>query len=364
MIHRRSRRSGPGRTLAAGLLLFAACGGEPPAPVELAANAAGLETVIVERAPVARETAFDGIVEALNESTVAAQTSGRVVELPFDVGDYVPKDAVIARLTDSEQRARMEAARGNLAEARAYLTEARLNHVRVRDLQERQLIARAELDRAAATLHSAEARLEAAQAAVNEAEEQLGYTVIRAPYAGTVVERHVQMGETVSPGHTLLTGLSLEHLRVVVEVPQQHIGPLRVHERARVLFNGSSVEAAALRIPPKADVTTHTFRVLVSLPEGGQRVFPGTLVKVAFVSGETERLLIPAQALVERGEVTGVYVVADDRVSLRYVRTGTPTAAGDVPILSGLEDGDRIAIDTIAAGIAYKSRATASGAEV
>lgn len=351
------------RVLAAGLLVLAGCGGEPPAPVDPAANAAALETVTVQRAPIARETAFDGIVEAVNESTVAAQTSGRVVELPFDVGDYVPKDALIARLTDSEQRARMEAARGTLAEARARLTEARLNYDRVRDLQQRQLIARAELDRAAATLDSAQARMEAAQAAVDEAEEQLGYTVIRAPYAGTVVERHVQMGETVTPGRTLLTGLSLEHLRVVVEVPQQRIGPLRVHERARVLFNGSSVEAAELRIPPKADITTHTFRVLVSLPEGDHGVFPGTLVKVAFVSGETEALLIPAGALVERGEVTGVYVVADDRVSLRYVRTGTPTAEGGVPILSGLHDGDRVATDPIAAGIAYKSRAEVSGGE-
>lgn len=340
---------------------MAGCGGETPAPVEPTANAAGLETVTVHRAPVARETAFDGIVEALNESTVAAQTSGRVIELSFDVGDYVPKDAVIARLTDSEQRARVEATRGNLAEARARVTEARLNHERVRDLQQRQLIARAELDRAAANLDSAEARLEAAQAALDEAQEQLGYTVVRAPYAGTVVERHVQMGETVTPGRTLLTGLSLEHLRVVVEVPQQHIGPLRVHERARVLFNGSSVEAAALRIPPKADVTTHTFRVLVSLPEGDHGVFPGTLVKVAFVSGETERLLIPADALVQRGEVTGVYVVANERVSLRYVRTGTPTADGDVPILSGLEDGERVAVDPIAAGIAYKAIAQAPG---
>ncbi|MEQ8992302.1 MAG: hypothetical protein RLO46_10800, partial [Pseudomonadales bacterium] len=107
------------RVLAAGLLVLAGCDGEPPAPVDPAANAAGLETVTVRRAPIARETAFDGIVEAVNESTVAAQTSGRVVELPFDVGDYVPKDALIARLTDSEQRARMEAARGTLAEARA-----------------------------------------------------------------------------------------------------------------------------------------------------------------------------------------------------------------------------------------------------
>jgi multidrug efflux pump subunit AcrA (membrane-fusion protein) len=71
-----------------------------------------LETVAAVAAAVPRETLFDGIVEAVNESTVAAQTGGRVTELPFDVGDFVPKGELIVRLTDTEQRSRVEAARG------------------------------------------------------------------------------------------------------------------------------------------------------------------------------------------------------------------------------------------------------------
>lgn len=322
-----------------------------------ASPAAGLETVAVTGAPVPRETLFDGIVEALNEATVAAQTGGRVLELPFDVGDYVPKDEVIVRLTDTEQRARVASAEGAVAEARARQTEARLEFERVRDVFERRLIARAELDRAAANLDAAGARLEAAEASLEEAREQLGYTVIRAPYAGTLVQRHVQVGETVSPGTLLLTGLSLEHLRAVVEIPQQHIVPLRLHREARVLVNDLSLPATELRIPPKADPSTHTFRVLVTLPEGDHGIFPGTLVKVAFVSGEERRLLIPPEAMAHRGEITGAYVVADGKITFRYLRIGTPAPDGRIPVLAGLHEGERVALDPVAAAAAYKNSA-------
>jgi RND family efflux transporter MFP subunit len=345
-------------------LALAGCS-EPPSEAEsFAITSPELDTAAVTAAPVPRETLFDGIVEAVNESTVAAQTGGRVIELPFDVGDYVPKDEIIARLTDTEQRARVVAAEGALAEARARLTEARLDFERTQDIFQRQLIAKADLDRAAANRDSAVARAESAQAALEEAREQLGYTVIRAPYAGTVVERHVRMGETVAPGTILLTGLSLEHLRAVVEIPQQHIGPLRLHHQARVILNGASLDAAEMRIPPKADASSHTFRVLVTLPEGDHGVFPGTLVKVAFVSGEEERLLMPPEAVVRRGEITGAYVVDDGAVRFRYLRTGTPTADDRVPVLSGLRPGERVALDPIAAGIAYKRQQSAGAGSV
>jgi RND family efflux transporter MFP subunit len=307
---------------------------------------------------VARETAFDGAIEALNQSTVAAQTTGRVVELPYDVGDYVEKGAVIVRFTATEQRARLQALDASAAEARARLSEAQLAYDRARDVYAKKLIAKAQFDKAQADLDAARARAEATRAQLAEAREGLGYTTIVAPYGGIVVARHVQLGETVAPGKPIMTGLSLEHLRVVVEIPQQQIGPLRRHRKARVILpDGQSVAAAELRIPPAADPSTHTFRVLVTLPPGEHGVFPGTLVKVAFVSGEEERVLIPPESIVRRGEVTGVYVVgADGRIGLRYLRVGTAAADGRVPVLAGLAAGERIATDPIAAGIAYKQQ--------
>lgn len=322
--------------------------------------AAGLATVVVQPALVAREMAFDGAVEALNQSTVAAQTSGRVVELPFDVGDHVEKGAVIVRFTATEQRAKRQALDASAAEAQARLSEAQLAYDRTRDVYERKLIAKAQFDKAQADLDAARARVESTRAQLVEAREGVGYTTIVAPYAGIVVARHVQLGETVSPGKPIMTGLSLEHLRVVVDIPQQHIGPLRRHRKARVLLpDGRSVDASALRIPPAADPATHSFRVLVELPLDDHGVFPGTLVKVVFVSGEDERLLVPEQAVVRRGELTGAYVVGPDgRISLRYLRLGSPGADG-VPVLSGLAAGDKVATDPIAAGIAYREQPAA-----
>jgi len=341
-------------------MLASACSGDAP-PAAAPAASAGLAVQTVESSRVPRETAFDGAVEAINQSTVSAQTTGRVVELPFDVGDYVEKDAVIVRFTTTEQRARSGAAEASLAEANARLAEAQLAYDRMRDVYEKRLVAKAQFDKAASDLDAARARAAAAQASLTEAREGLGYTVIRAPYAGIVVARHVQMGETVAPGRPLMTGLSLEHLRAVVEVPQQHIGPLRRHRKARVILpDGQSVAASELRIPPAADPATHTFRVLVTLPPGEHGVFPGTLVKVAFVSGDDERVLIPAASVVRRGEVTGAYVVDDaGRISLRYLRVGTAAADGGVPVLAGLAAGERIATDPIAAGIGYKQQSAA-----
>lgn len=342
--------------------LTAACSDatQPEPGVEGGGPAASLATVVVQPARVARETAFDGAVEALNQSTVAAQTSGRVVELPFDVGDHVEKGAVIVRFTATEQRAKQQALDASAAEAQARLSEAQLAYDRTRDVYERKLIAKAQFDKAQADLDAARARVESTRAQLVEAREGVGYTTIVAPYAGIVVARHVQLGETVSPGKPIMTGLSLEHLRVVVDIPQQHIGPLRRHRKARVLLpDGRSVDASALRIPPAADPATHSFRVLVELPLDDHGVFPGTLVKVIFVSGEDERLLMPEQTVVRRGELTGAYVVGPDgRISLRYLRLGSPAADG-VPVLAGLAAGDRVATDPIAAGIAYREQPAA-----
>lgn len=338
---------------------IAACGDRPPGDAAAEAPPA-LRTVTVELAPVARETAFDGVVEAINQSTVSAQTTGRVVELPYDVGDFVEQGSVIVRITTAEQRARSAAAEAALSGARARLAEAELAYNRTKDVYERKLIARAQFDRVAADFDSARARAAAAEAALAEAREGLGYTVIRAPYSGIVVARQVQLGEAVAPGRPLMTGVSLDALRVAVDIPQRHMGPLRKHRRARVILpDGRSLPVGELRLPPAADPATHSFRVLVDLPdlEGDAGIFPGTLVKVAFVSGETEGLLLPPEAIVRRGELTGCYIAGvDGAVAFRALRVGSPGADGRIPVLAGIAAGENVALDPVAAATAYKAQ--------
>lgn len=325
------------------------------APVALT-SAADLPAAEARFATVETEQVLDGVVEAVNRSTVSAQISARVIELPFDVDDFVEQGEIIVRFRDTEQKAQVERARANLEEARAQRLQAHSEYERFRSLRDKSLISGSQMDQARAAYETARAREEAARAALDEAREQLEHTVVRAPYSGIVVERHVELGETATAGQALMTGLSLEHLRAVVEVPQQHINALRAHQTARVILpDGGSVQAAEIRVFPYASDQTHTFRVRVSLPEGRHGIYPGMLVKVAFVSGRDDRLLVPAEAVVRRSEVTAVYVLnGDGRLQFRQIRIGTAGADGAVPVLAGLDAGEKVVIDPVAAAVALK----------
>lgn len=344
-------------TILSGLAtLLAACAEPAPESENIEFSPVELQTVVIQREEVDEEIVFDGTLEALHKSTVASETNARVIELPFDVDDYVEKGNVIVRFRDTEQKAQMSSAEAALSEAEARYTDARLEYERAEKLYARGLIPKAQMDSATAAYESARARVRAAEAGRKRAVEQLEHTVVRAPYSGIVVTRHIEVGETATVGQPLMTGLSLEHLRAVVEIPQQHIAPLRKHRKARVIFpDGRRVEASELRIPPTADAETHTFRVLVSLPPDDHGVYPGTLVKVAFVRGRMERLVVPSESVVRRGELTAVYVIEDDnRMRFRYLRVGSPTGDGLIPVLSGLTGGERVATDGVAAAVAYK----------
>jgi RND family efflux transporter MFP subunit len=310
-------------------------------------------TVGYETAP--RERVWDGTVEAVNQATVSAQTSGRVAEIYYDVDDFVEAEAPIMRFTDTEQRAALESARAALQEAEARAAEAESEFKRIATMFENGTVARARYDQAQANRNAAAARLESARAGVMNAEEQLEYTVVRAPYAGIVSRRHVAVGELVRPGAPLMSGLSLEIVRVVVDVPQSMLDAIRGIGKANVYVGERTIAAESLTFFPVADAATNTFRVRATLPSGSGTLYPGTFVKIGFVVGETERLLLPASALVQRSELTAVYVVGDEAVTLRQVRVGR-RYADRIEVLAGLAAGEAVAADPVAAGVYLQER--------
>ena len=330
-------------------LLLAACGGEAP-PASAPGGDPPFAMLTVASEPAVRERTWDGVIEAVNRATLAAQTSGRVLELPFDVNDYVEAGQVVVRFTDVEQRSGREQAEAALRAAQANAAEAEAEFKRVNELVRRQLVSRAQLDQVTARRNGAQAQLAAAQAALRGATEQVDFTVVRAPYSGILTERLVEVGETVRPGQPLVSGLSLNRLRVTVQVPQSDVDAIRSHKAAAVLLDaGRRVEAAEVIVFPYADPATHTFTVRLELPDVETGLKPGTTVKASFKLGETPRLLVPTSALVQRGEVQAVYVVDPaGRVELRQVRPGRRFGER-VEVLAGLADGERIAADPVAA---------------
>ncbi len=305
-----------------------------------------------------REFRLDGVVEAVSRSTVSAQTQGQVKKIFFDVDDYVEKNAILLRLDDTEQRARLNRAKADLKAAKARFEQARDEYNRIKNIFKKKLVSQSAMDKAAAALKTAKAQYEAAQAGLKQAEQQLEYTVVRAPYSGIVIERQVEVGEVARPGQPLMTGISLDKLRVLVDVPQSLIPAIRKHQHARVLLpDGKIVDATKLTIFPFADFSSNTFKVRLDLPEGQQNLFPGMFVKTLFTTGIKQELLVPAGAVVYRSELTAVYVLDDKgKVHFRHIRVGNEAGNGYVIVLAGLQPGERVALDPIAAGVALKSQ--------
>jgi RND family efflux transporter MFP subunit len=315
------------------------------------ASTDGLATLEVTDESAPTERLLDGTVEAVNQATVSAQTAGRVTEVLFDVNDVVPAGAVIVRIRSTEQVASLTQAQAALTEATARESEAQTRYQRIDDMYQRRVVAKATLDEARAARDAAVARLAAARAGLEAAREGVSYTEIRAPYGGVVTQKHVRVGETVAPGAPLMTGASLDALRVAVEVPQSVIAQVRDVRKAAVYVDGRRIESTGLTLFPSAQPESNTFRARIELPRGVSGLAPGMFVKVGLVVGEAERLLVPRSAIVERSEMRGVYVVGPQgRVSLRQVRLGH--VRGDrIEILAGLVAGDRIALDPVAAGL-------------
>ena len=334
-----------------------------------------IETVSVKDKTFPQQEVFDAVVEAIHHSTISSRISAEVIELNFDVNDVVPKDALIMRFRDEEFQARVAqiqasllADKAQIREAVARQKEASSEEKRVRNLFKRKLLAQAALDTAIANLAATNAKVQAVQAQrkvhqaqLDEAKVQLSYTKIIAPYSGVVTERFIELGEMVSPGQHLMTGISLNALRAVVKVPQ-YLLPAIQSAKAPVLtlIDGRDIAGGKVVIVPQADVRSHSFKVRVDLPEGIENVYPGLFGKLQFVVGEELIRVVPQIAIVQRSEVSGIYVQTENALTFRQVRLGRILADGQREVLAGLSVGEQVALDPMQAARMLKLNSSRS----
>ncbi len=313
------------------------------------AAGAPLSAVRVEPRTTIAERGFDGIVHAVERATLSAQTGGRVAAIYHDVDQSVPAGTLLIRLRATIQRADLGQARAALNAARARATEADKRYRRIRALYEQRVVPKADFDQVTAARATAVASLHAARAALAAAAEGVNYTEIRAPFAGVVTARMVEVGEAVAPGTPLMRVASLTHLRVVASVPQSLAGTIRRLGKATVSVDGRLIEAAHVTVYPQASAGANVFPVRVSLPQPVPGLFPGMVVRVRFPTGRRTELLVPVSVIVRRSAVTAVYLVQPDGDTLlQQVRLGR-RVGGQVAVLSGLTAGERVALNPLAA---------------
>jgi RND family efflux transporter MFP subunit len=338
--------------------LLAACGrGEAP---QQSAPPPELKTAAVEMREVGLAYSAEAVIEAVRQSTVAAQVSGRIVELRFDVGDYVRKGEVIARIDERAAAQALEASEAQVRQAEAELRNARLQYERSKQLVAQKFLSEAALDKTESDYKAAQARLGALLAGASQAATERGFATIVAPYSGVVSARHVELGEMATPGKPIMTGFDPGTLRVTATVPQAQIGAIQAggHARVEIPSVGKWIDAKRVTIVPSADPRTHTTQVRLELPPDVRGVYPGIYALAHFIVGREPRLLVPRAAVIRRSEVVGAYVLgADGFPQLRQIRLGAASDETSVEVLAGLRAGDRVALEPLKAAAEARPRA-------
>lgn len=294
-------------------------------------------TVEVEATRSSDFLILDAKVEAVNAGTISAQTSGTIETLNFDVNDEVKAGQILLKIRDTQQKAA-------LAQANAMNEDAQLLLKRNRALLKKGTLSQGEFDRT-------QAQAKSAQASLVQAQEQLSYTLVKAPYSGVVSARHVEIGETVNPGQPLMSGFALQPLRAVTDIPASIAQQLdqQAYADSRLSSGSSQYSLSAMTLFPYADSRFNSVRARFDIQLTDQHtLLPGSWVQLKLAKGQSDKILIPSTALLKRGELSAVYVQKAQTFVLRYVRTGHDKD-GLVEIISGLIAGDVIAIDALQA---------------
>ena len=191
-------------------------------------------------------------------------------------------------------------------------------------------------------------KLAAARAGLASARETLGYTVVRAPFAGVVVARPVHVGDVVSPGAALIEAEGDGGLELEATLEKGLAAAMRpgLEVTAHVDGQPGPVSAVIRSLSPAADPATHRFLVKADLPPspGLRSGLFARLLLPAAESRDAPPLAVPASAVFARGGLTGVFVVKDGTARLRWVAVGR-TSAGLTEIRAGLDAGERVATD-------------------
>ncbi len=343
----------------AAALVAALLGGMP-----VAAHAQPLQAVPAQAAASAAASAFDGVVEAVRQTVVAAQVPGAVVQLDVKVGDRVKAGALLLRIDARAADQNTAASDAQVQAARAALDVAGKDFARQQQLFQKNYISQAALERAESAFKSTQAQASAQLAQAGAARTQSGFYVVRAPFAGVVAEVPVSLGDMAMPGRALVTLYDPAALRITAAVPQsvamQSLAGLSLRiELPGLPAAAAWVTPARVQILPTVDAATHTVQLRADLPADLPGLSPGMFARLwlavppaqaaAGSSAATARLSVPQKSIVRRAEMTGLYVLdPNGKPVLRQVRLGR--ADGDrIEILSGLMAGEQVVADPQAA---------------
>lgn len=350
----------------AGLLLLAlatlaGCSSERKTASAAPETVSNVSVLSVQPANVPDLVEAMGTLRAAQTSQLAGQMMANIVEIRVHEGDRIQRGQVLAVLDEAQPRAALDRATAadlasqqgiTAADSDLALAEATFN--RYQTLYEKKSVSPQEFDEVKARYQAAAARRDMARAgqtqakaAVQQARTALGYTRILAPFDGLVTEKKADVGTLVSPGMQIFTVEDLYRYRLEATVNETDLRYVRMGEQIPVIIDAvgdRELKGRVVEIVPAADAASRSFLVKIEVPPD-PALRSGLFGRAQFTRGERSSLLIPRTAVVERGQLQGIYVLDQNRIaSLRYITLGKPTG-GRVEVLAGLQAGERLIAD-------------------
>ncbi len=330
--------------LATAAALSLSCG-TPPG--EARPEAAPPLSVVVETvAAVAFSVGLEatGSVEAARRASPGTILAGRVTRILKREGERVRKGETLARVESGDVAARVAQAEAAVVGAQAAETNARLMRDRLERLVAKQAASPKSLEDAVAGHDAARANLHAAEEGVRAARVMLGYGEVIAPFDGVIEQRLVEEGDTASPGKPMFIVVDTADMKLEAALPESSARSLVQGSPVAVIVDGTdgvSRDATLATILPASDPATRTVTARVLLENADGALRPGMFARVRFPGDGPAIVSIPATAIVRRGPLTGVFIIADNVAHLRWITLGA-SLNGRVEAASGLAAGERI----------------------
>jgi RND family efflux transporter MFP subunit len=286
-------------------------GGPPPAAVVVSE---------VKNGFVAPETEFVGTVFYLEVSDVAAEVNGRVEIVSFEEGQRIRAGHILVRLNADLLEKNLEGANASYEQALSELEKATSDFRRIENLYQREVVPRQVYDENRFNVKSLEKKAESLKAEVERLDMELQKKVIKAPFNGTVIKKHVDRGEWLSPGSVVATMARDEVVDVVVDVPEEVMKSIRTGLQVRVRAGGREATGKIFAVIPRGDIATRTFPVKVRM-NNSLSLVEGMEARVNLPTGDRKKaLMVPRDAVLNLSGQNVVFAIVDSKANLIPVK--------------------------------------------
>ena len=304
-------------------------------------------SVIVE--PVAEgSAAFVGTVQPHTSTVQAFRIGGTLVNRNVGLGDAVTRDQVLAGIETTTLSLAVQTAQANLSNAQAQAANAAATLNRLEALLQTNNASQADVEQAQQQTLAGQAGVVQAQSRLTQSQEQLGYAQIVAGFDGIVTAVGAETGEVVAPGQMIVTLAQPDDRDLVIDVPERVVQDLALGTQFAISpqLDPATVIVGKLReIAPEADPVTRSWQLRIGLENPPASFWLGTTAMARLDTAAQPQIIIPQSAIKREGNTTSVWIVDETMatVSLRPVEIGE-AGDGQVPVLSGLEAGERLVI--------------------